>query len=376
MYLRVVIICMFINLVSARAQSTDFKQIEDSTYYFYLTQQHNKQIEWCNYAIKHKIDYYYLRLRLANAYLLTDKLNSSNQQFFEAKKFAALDSFSEAKHIQLLTLIGNTEQLQLVQPNKKVLFTYLEAGSKISGKLDSIGSMGALQFGVKYGLNRKYTIYAGLSNLWQTLYWGSYNQQQLYLKNTFQLNHKIQLNIALSGLLTNITEIGLSSTSTSHYAISASAQKQINNITPYVNISYLNLNRLNQTQTGLGLLYYPLSNQNLVLNLQGIFHSLDSGIRQEKIMWIASISKGFKQKVWLSIDYFNANTSNFIEQDGFITNNNPDITIDRIGASLQWVITSNKTLFIVCQKERKNEYFFGSNYNLYNIFTGLKINLL
>jgi len=82
--------------LTASSQQMDYRYVDSSTYQLYIHQSWDSLIEIGKTAIRNNIDYYYLRMRMAEAYNAKEQYILSAQSFEKAREFNQSDSNASA----------------------------------------------------------------------------------------------------------------------------------------------------------------------------------------------------------------------------------------------------------------------------------------
>ena len=82
--------------ITALGQQMDYRYVDSSTYQLYIHQSWDSLIEIGKTAIKNNIDYYYLRMRMAEAYNAKEQYLLSAQSFEKAREFNHSDPNASA----------------------------------------------------------------------------------------------------------------------------------------------------------------------------------------------------------------------------------------------------------------------------------------
>ena len=133
--------------------------------------------------------------------------------------------------------------------------------------------------------------------------------------------------IAHDEIITHINFIE-KDTSYTNFSAGAALSKNFGHVAASVFGCISNLNGSKQKELGVSFTYYPFGNLNLYLNADLTAASNDA----DKMM-ISEFLAGTKitNKIWLETSVAAGNMKNFTEKNGFVVNNNPDITKFRFG---------------------------------------------
>ena len=134
-----------------------------------------------------------------------------------------------------------------------------------------------------------------------------------------------------------------------------------------VDVIKSNLNYKDQLQIVSGIIYYPLNNTKLILNI-------DANYLTEKSHTIASYRLTYSpiKSLNVSLSYLQANTRNFTEQNAFLVHNSFDITRNKYALSVTQHISKNIRIIGIFQLENKIETISNTNYQYTILGLGVK----
>jgi tetratricopeptide (TPR) repeat protein len=375
----VFLLLQFVAIASLFSQPFTTKTLEDSSYHYYLSAQHDKQIKLIKTAYQFDMDYYYLRLRMGIAYMGKGDYKTAIYHFNKARKLNLYgkDAIPYVRDCALAMGMENLDRYTKKKMDVPVGFlkmAYLESGSKLSSFSDTIGNTYYGHFGMQFALGSKFTSYQAYSFTYQNTFPLNVRQHQYYTHLAYKPSINWQFNANYSILIANIQlNTNDSVYNGTNYIMGLSVLKHHKKIDISLNASYSYLNSLEQYQAGLGIVYYPFGNDKLQLRVHL------NGQKQDSIITpiiIPSATVKLFRNCWIKGEYIVANTSNFVEQDAFISNNNPDKTIDKTSLLLNYKFNHRNDLYLVCQYERKevdSEDKPAKPYEFRNIILGYSI---
>ncbi len=348
------IVCCSLKL-QAQSRGT-FKQLTDSIAVLENSKNHAALIAMGKLAIHDKIDYYSLRMSLGNAYLNLGNYQNAYFQYNQAFKFDPSSLMAVQNMRTCAILIGQTGLSNYFNPslgiaNKRLQKIYVETGSKLSNRTDSIQNMYYAHLGLLLSMNKNIETYLGYFYCTQksTLY-DVIQHQYLGMVNIIA-SPTVQFKLGLSYLQCVVDDHTQNSQQTiSNYTEAIAVQKQFNKVNLGVNATIGRLNKKQQWQIGASLKYAPKGNDKLGLQFNPILQNQDN---QYTVIYNPGISVRLKSNTWLIGSYSYANTTNYIEQEGFIVNNNYDLTKDKISLMLNYKTANNKDFYICYQFENK-----------------------
>ena len=358
MYHRIILfLMMFVGLlVELKAQNFNSKQVEDLSYQNFLNGNHEQQIKLIETVLPLGIDYYYLRVRLGIAYMAKGNYRTALFHFNKAKKFNrhGVEAISYIRDCSLALGMDNLDRLSKKESGIPVGFLkmiYAETGMKQSSFADTIGHTYFAHYGMQFALGSKLTSYQAYSFAYQNTLPLNVRQHQYYTHLAYKPSVNWQINGNFSYLIANIQlNTNDSVYNEANYVYGFSIIKHHKKFDYSLNASYSYLNLKEQIQGGIALSYFVFGNDLLQLRMQANAQYQDSVLTP---IYIPSATIKLFRNCWLKGEYIIANTSNFIEQDAFITNNNPDKTFDKATLMLNYKIKSRHDFYLLGQLENK-----------------------
>ncbi len=342
---------------SAQTQFT-FKRLNDS---LSVLDSNNKAIiALGKLAISKQVDYFYLRMKIGEAYF---KLGKTQQAFYQFHKAYLFDPSSQyaingMRYCAMLNgqnAVSNYLKPSLGIPNKPIQKIYIETGAKLSNRTDSIQNIYIAHAGILLNLTRKLDTYQGYTYCSQKSSLYDVVQHQYTGLANLQLNANTQLKLGFSYIYAAVDNHLLNeSQSINNFTEAMAISKQISNFTIGLNAAIGRLNKKEQWQLGANLNYSLTGNDKLSIQFNPILQNQNDEFKL--IYNPAVIFKAFRN-LWIITNYTYANTTNYIEQEGFIVNNNYDITKDKFSVLFNYKTAKNKDVYLCYQFENKQRQF-------------------
>lgn len=358
MYCRIVLtmLVFFIYLGKGNTQTISSKALEDSSYNLYLSSSHEQQIKLVKFAISQGMDYYYLRLRLGIAFLGIGDYKNAIHHLNKARKLnhSGTETIPYIRDCALALGMENLDRYTKKKMDIPVGFLkmiYAESGTKFSTFNDTVGHTYFGHYGMQFALGSKFTSYQSYAFAYQNTLPLNVRQHQFYTHLAYKPSVNWQINGNYSILLANIQLNNNDSVYNEYnYIMGLSVLKHYKKFDISMNGGYSYLNEEEQFQAGIGLAYFVFGNDLLQLRMHLNAQYQDSVL--SPIINPSVTVKLFKN-CWLKGEYLYAQTNNFVEQDAFISNNNPDKTFDKSTLLLNYKLNYRNELFLVGQYERK-----------------------
>jgi len=231
-YKLIILVVVIISITKNGYSQQSFKEVDSISFSLYSQQKWDELIPFGTRAINEGYDYFYLNLRMGIAYFYLKEYNSSTKMLKKAHKS---NSYSQAtieylywdyyflmkdqEALLWYNQLDDTTQNKInFEPGKKINSTYIEGGIKFSNS-DKASNMSYFNVFLEHHLSGRFDVKESYSHYSQKLNWGNYNQHQIYLNPSFNINRKSKINIAFNGILYNSN---LSFKSNNSYTISSS----------------------------------------------------------------------------------------------------------------------------------------------------------
>ncbi len=151
-FLTLILVCLFGGSVQAQLfWRSDYKRADSVTLNAYLNQDWATVIAVGNKALKHNVDYYYLRMRMGIAYYETNRLPQAANQYEKALFFNEKDPTAQTYLYGVYQLLGkNQKAYQLSKQFNKA------TASTIAGKikfLETLNTGAGVSFSNNFSLN-------------------------------------------------------------------------------------------------------------------------------------------------------------------------------------------------------------------------------
>ncbi len=273
---------------------------------------------------------------------------------------------------------GNKIQYKLLkkrllnEQNKvKINVVNFDIGSKISSNTSLYNNLNFVSVGTTFPIKFILT-YHGITYLRQKSFYGDIAQIQYYLNSSIALRKGWKISGILHLAEYNLTNypadlIGNQILSGDQYILGLGTSKLYKNCLFGVDVIKSNLNYKDQLQIVSGIIYYPLNNTKLILNI-------DANYLTEKSHTIASYRLTYSpiKSLNVSLSYLQANTRNFTEQNAFLVHNSFDITRNKYALSVTQHISKNIRIIGIFQLENKIETISNTNYQYTILGLGVK----
>lgn len=357
--------------------NNSFKRLNDSMYNLEQNLNYQGVIQLSNLALKKNVDYYYLRMKLGNAYFNTGKYQQAYYQYYKAYLFnkSSVEAISKMRDCTLLNgqnSLNNYFKPSLGIANQKIQKIYLETGTKLSNRTDSIQHTYFAHLGLGINIKKQIESYQGYTYCSQksSLY-DVVQHQYIGLVNMI-LNPTFQLKLGFSYLNATVDNHLLNEqTQISNFTEAIAINKQLLNFNFGIDAAICRLNKKEQWQLGATVNYSPTGNDKLNLQFHGILQNQDNHLH---LIYNPSFYCKLGKNLWLIGAYTYANSTNYIEQEGFIVNNNYDNTKDKFSVMLNFKTSKNKDLYLCYQFENKSRKYsypeIQQTYSFNNIIIG------
>lgn len=429
-----IIATFFLSYINTYAQDTlNSATVEQKSYQLYLDKNWSELIKFGNKALDSGFDYYYLQLRIGIAYYEKKNYALAEGYFKKALTYNTDDELSLEYLYYCYFLNGRYDEARLLSKkfNKsladkigtstqsKVGFVIIEAGSKITDQKsypskDPKNIKGNYfkppvyaQVGLNHYINNNFSLFHAATYFSQETFINKIKQYQYYLKGSIPLKngfsispsiHYINLKVSSEKtititdtlwppgmpphtqpppgappLKTVTTTTNISNSSQSNYFVgSLNIQKVMKKFVFGIGASASNMSNVTQYINSGFVSYAPFGNSKLVLGCTGYAHTVDS----YKTTYAAAVPFLYIQpanKLSVKLSYMYNVKNNFIEENGYLVNNSPDVTQSRYSALINFNINKRVSLYGLYQLEYKYEAVQSFNYRYNVIVAGLKI---
>jgi len=192
----------------------NFTTVDTLSYRYYLNSEWENLEYFGIKASNYGYDYYYLNVRTAIAsfnlgnyidaekYFIKALKNNSYSEFCNEYLFWTYYNLGEKfKANDIYAGLSDETKLKMIyKPVKFWDFAYLEFGEKISNQPDSVaGNVNYINFGLNHNITPNLSLYEAYTFLNQKQNWGTYTQQQLYVKSNINLHKNIVLSLSVLG---------------------------------------------------------------------------------------------------------------------------------------------------------------------------------
>jgi hypothetical protein len=328
-------------------------------------------------------DYFFMRYRLGEAAFRLKKYRIAIEEFEHAITLNSADTFS-LKYLEVaLREAGRTQEAvlagqKLIQlgatklPRYKIRsMNYLmaEVGRKVSDSKD-IGNLNYTSFSCGLLPTPRLLVHASYSNVRQTKYYGEVLQHMFSGNARWQSKHGVSFRGHFSYLDVSVNYNDNSNRYLQHQVGGLGVRKSAGNWDWDVSADIGNLNYEDQIQQTAGITWFPFSDSRLLLNYQ-----LISQQQEGSVFWVhkPSLQIGLSRTLWLGMEYYQGNTRNIIENNGFLINNAYDILHYRYIGSLNWYPSRHFAGYLSAIHESRTEAIEGFDYVLNGVFLGFRI---
>jgi tetratricopeptide (TPR) repeat protein len=409
-------LCLFLLFfcLSFKAQETlNMADVEQKTYQLYLDQNWKELIKAGNDAITQGIDYFYLRMRIGIAYYEKKNYCGAEEHFKKALTYNTDDALAQEYLYYCYVFMGRPEQArwysksvsdetyQKIGKRSPIGSVMVEAGTKIADSTSYYDSNKKtqsnyfdpatyVQIGVNHYVRDRVSLFHALTYYGQVSFVGTLKQSQYYLKAAIPLKkdwlispavHIAHVNfvsviyptrpatVTLPPILMGPPPQPTTVVYNSNYFIgSLVAQKTIAQFNFGIGSTFSNMSGVNQILHHGTISYSPFCNSKLVIGGTAYVHTIDS----YKTTYVSASPFIYVQPikmVSLKVNYLMNVGNNIIEDNGYLVNNSPDLTKNRVGLILNFHLNKHLTLYGVYQLENKHELGQGFNYR-YNVYLG------
>ncbi len=197
--INILLVLSFLSLFSFGQQT--YKSVDSISYAMYQNQQWESLSNFGEQAVKNGFDYYYLNLRTGIAYF---KLKDYNKSLLYINKSLQNNSLSQVSKEYLFWnhyyLNNEKETIQSYKelddsiqnrmkytPPKKIQFVYVESGIKLSDNQEVAGNILYGNIGLMHHASPKLDLYYSYTYSQQKLQWGSFLQNEIYVRPSYKL---------------------------------------------------------------------------------------------------------------------------------------------------------------------------------------------
>ncbi len=343
----------------------------------------NKVIAYSKTGIKADIDYYKLRLSMANAYYYKGNYSAALYQANKAMPFNRGDSclyqlmYAACYYLNESATQDHLNNITKVYTNKNPItgnYLYMELGK-------NTGSISAIYKELYYSQ----LFYQGkvARNNWIACAYTVLNNQregneifqsQYYLKWTKQQSVMLQYNVGLHVANANVYASDKSTlASVTDIMLGLSVKKQMGKLAfePNINIDYINKNY--RQQFGLVAYLDLKGNKNWVVKQHtSLIRNQDGNssflFNQHLIKRVLK-----NNKLWFNLNYLWANSAYFSLNNAFNVYNNPDIVIDKWSFVAEYIPVHGFSIVCALLNERRKLLPNEKEYSVTGVSLGLKL---
>lgn len=408
-------------------EDLNYPDVEQRTLSYFYKGQWKTLIQLGDSALMQKMDYYALRYRLGVAHYVKQNYWQSTKHFKQTLAFNSADPYApEYLYYSYLFAGREGDALRLAknysdstrkkwgaQKNRWLDYLSVGVGARFSSQSDSVGHMGAFSIGLGHRFGTFLRLHHNFSFVAQNYLGLKYKQYDYYLKANVLLGkgwqiipsiHYIHLNGGYDYRVLKPdgpTDIA-NKTQENSLMLYLGIQKHFGRlmIKPYGAYMSLASNRITEMkvtkgippmppvlvkdttfgessvmdkwQFGLDAAYrLPIWNNRLALGGTVGLHLNNDG--NLKAIWGVALHGQLTDKFGLSLNFFQAPVTDFVQYDGAIFNNSISPTNWQVGAKMNYYISSKISWNLGYSIDYKQEKNF--NFYYHNVFTGLKFRL-
>ena len=386
---------VFMNLSAQKKITPAFA--ENETYKMYLNKNWKGLISVGKKALDYEYDYFYLRMRLGIAYYELQNYKIAQTHFSKALAFNSKNDLAKEYLYYCYLFTGKNEEARklsnLFSPklSKKLLhtkqskieFVNFEGAIKSTDKdyLDSnnknhFESAKYLQIGLKHYVKKSYSLFHAATYFNQNTSLGEVKQLQYYLNATIPLKNNWAISPAFHLINTKFTGNSNNqflSSNNNNIALSLSIKKNIEKIDLSLGTTFSNTGANDQINHFGTLSYAPFGNSKFVIGTTEYLHTSDN---YENSTLAHAPFVYFKPTKLTSIklSYLKNDTSNIIEDNGYLVNNSYDLTEQRVSTLIDLKISKRASVYGMYQHEKKLHTIDNFNYYYNLLLFGIKIN--
>lgn len=282
-------------------------------------------------------------------------------------------------------------------------FIMIEGGTKITDSLNYYDKSKRtysnyfdparyFQLGINHTVKNKFSLFHAVTIFNQHSFLGTLRQKQYYLKAAIPLKnnwlispsfHAVSINF--ESIINNPPPINPPGpgqppppqqqtvvTRNNYYVGSLNLQKTIHKFTFSLGALASNISGVNQYINSASASFWPLGNSKIVLGCTGYLHTTN-GYTTSYGAFAPFIYLLPVKRISLKVNYLMNSGKNIVEDNGYLVNNSPDLTVSRIGALVNFYLSKKVSLYALYQYENKTESFQKFNYKYNVILGGIKI---
>ncbi len=396
------------NLIPAEVEKKSLQLFEQKNW--------NELIPFVQTSLAEGIDYFYLRMRIGIAYYQLKNYTKAEMQFKKALTFNSTDELAKeflyysylfnAKYDEAKTLSFDFSESLLTKVGAKkdnsIVMAFVEGGTKISDSAKYYNKITKsqsnyfdpalyLQAGILHYVGKHTSLLHAITFFNQASSVGTITQFQYYVNAAFSLKNNWKLSPALHWMNLGITsQISLAppftppgfppqpsrtqtiKTVNNYFVGSFDLSKRMNNLTLSVGTTISNMNNTTQLIHSGFFSIAPLGNTNFLFGCTAYFHTTDSYSTLNTSL-IPFISVNPMKQLSLKLSYLTGNKENFVEQNGYLINNSPDLTTSRFSILLNGDVSKKMTIYGLYQSEQKKEITQLFKYQYAVFAVGIKI---
>jgi tetratricopeptide (TPR) repeat protein len=391
-------ILSFLNSYSQ--EKTDATAIETTSFQLFTDKNWDALIVFGNEAIKNGNDYFYLRERVGIAYYEKQNYSLAAGHFKNALQFNATDDVNNEYLYYCYIFLGKDEEarklsttfsselktkLELKNP-PLIDFIVASGGTKMASSPYSDSKKPIFfkpatffELGFKHYVLNKFSLFHSINTFSQETFLGKINQNQYYLLSTIPLKNNWSIAPAIHLFQVNLTNqipfLRTQTTSNTNFVGSFSVKKSIRKFDFTLGSTFLKSTSFTQYNHFSTISYAVLGNSKLILGITDYLHNsnLNATFANSISPFVYFQPLSFAS---VKLSYLQNNIENIIEENGYLVNNSPDLTMARYSALANFRINKTVSLFAMYQQESKKELAQRFDYQYGVVLGGIKLNNL
>lgn len=372
------IVILFACIPGFAQEELNSAEVNSKSYQLYMDKNWEELITFGREALKAGQDFFYLRMRLGIAFYEKGEFRKATEHFQKAQLFNASDELlmeylyysllfsnrpDDARKLSLTFSGEFNSKINASSGKSTAGIGWLEIGSKVSNRPDLFGAANYIQAGIGHTVKKKFSLLHAGTIFNQSEHRGKIGQLQYFIQANIPL--KNNWSIAPSLHVVNLVyQVGNSRTIYLDYAASLSVTKSWPHADISVGGTITNVGTSTQVVQQTRLALYPFGTPGFSLGAIGYLHT-ENGFTSVTAAINPFIFLG-SRKLKFYAYYLSNQKSNMVEQNGYLINNSPDLTVSRTSMLLSLSLTKRLDIYGVYQFENKQDVnLLSYTYNIY-----------
>lgn len=370
----------------------DFSFYNNETYAFYLNSDWEALIPLAEESIANGHDSYYIRMRLAIALYEHKKYTKAIRHFEKSLEFYPESSDAKSYLHYCYLFLGRRQEALRYQASDSIRpaffqSMYFEMGTKKSDVAASTRDVRYIFAGLNHELGKRVALFHGYQHLTSDFAYvltltpngpgpgyggGSGTIESIYTVRQNEYYATLDI-LAGKGFFISPAyhgqQVKADNYLNNNYAFSIQLTKWVGRFKLYGVYYHNSINNQNQQQAEGGIVYYPLGNTNLYLQVQETYH-LEN--QDKNLVLLNRLGIKVFRKTWLEGFASFGDMMNYSEQNGLVVYNQLDTIKSRWGGSIRQLL-GNHMIFISYIRENKEEYTTAIPFVHQDIIFGLNL---